>query len=562
LPRSSGAIQDPSGLPKRIGKYQILKKMATGGMAEIYIAVARGIEGFEKLVVLKRILPQLASNPSFVNMFLDEARIAATLQHPNVVQVYDIENVDNNYLFSMEYLHGADLHKIGRSLRQKRRGLPIDQAIAIMLGATAGLHYAHDKRGIDGKHLGIVHRDVSPQNIIVTYDGTVKLVDFGIAKAVHRSTQTKNPTLKGKVRYMSPEQCRSRPLDRRSDVFSASIILWELTTGQKLFARESEYDSLRAIVDSDAPPPLLYKADYPMDLQPIVMKGLARNPDDRWQNANELHRALEDFARERKLHATPAGLQRFMRDIFGEQIESWVVAQKTGKSLAQHVSETLDRVKPDDDEDTQIRTVTSVGPAKSPPPGPATVEMGPPRPTTTQEIPAPPPLFPPPEGAPADTEKMSTIGVDESPTVKDMIAAEAPPEDGPSITSTSFVKPGDMPGRRLRWPLFLVGGVIAMGAGAIIAWQLGLTEKEMQAPAADAAPAALSAPPALDAAPIVKSLAPPDAAVPDATPIDAAAPVDERTLEEIARERREKRKKKKQQEQEKGDDDDLDSLRP
>src|SRR5688572_31631224 len=157
--------------------------MATGGMAEIYIAVARGIEGFEKLVVLKRILPSLASNPSFVNMFLDEARIAATLQHPNVVQVYDIENVDGNYLFSMEYLHGADLHKMGRALRQKRRGLPIDQAIAIMLGVTAGLHYAHEKRGIDGRHLGIVHRDVSPQNIIVTYDGTVKLVDFGIAKA-------------------------------------------------------------------------------------------------------------------------------------------------------------------------------------------------------------------------------------------------------------------------------------------------------------------------------------------------------------------------------------------
>jgi len=200
--------------PTRLGKYQLIKKIAAGGMAEIYLAKVSGLQGFEKLVVVKRILPQLAQDNQFIQMFLDEARIAATLQHPNIVQMYDIGAVDENYFISMEYVHGEDMRSIMRRLKKEQKPLPLDHAINIVIGVAAGLHYAHEKTGFDGKPLGIVHRDVNPQNVIVTYDGGVKIVDFGIAKASNRlNTETRHGTLKGKIPYMSPEQCQGKELD-------------------------------------------------------------------------------------------------------------------------------------------------------------------------------------------------------------------------------------------------------------------------------------------------------------------------------------------------------------
>jgi serine/threonine protein kinase len=254
----------PGGYPKRLGKYEILRHIATGGMAEIFLARATGIEGFEKLVVIKRILPHLAVEPEITKMFLDEARIAATLHHSNIVQVFDIGAVDGQYFLAMEFLEGEDVSRIRRATRVARVALPLDHALNIVINACAGLHYAHERPGLDGKPLNIVHRDVSPQNVLVTYEGEVKLVDFGIAKASTRaSAATRVGTLKGKIRYMSPEQARSEPLDRRSDVFSTAIVLWELTTGRRLFHGRAEFDVLKAIIETDAPLPSSIVPGYP-----------------------------------------------------------------------------------------------------------------------------------------------------------------------------------------------------------------------------------------------------------------------------------------------------------
>jgi serine/threonine protein kinase len=195
-------------MPGQLGRYEILKRLAVGGMAEIFLARLSGISGFERLVVVKRILPQLATNPEFVRMFFDEARIAATLHHSNIVQVFDVGTVDGQYFFAMEYLHGEDLSGIMRALLAAGRGLPLEAALVISLGVCAGLHYAHEMVGVDGEPLGIVHRDVSPQNVIVTFDGGVKLLDFGIAKASNRLAVTRCGTLKGKVRTCLPSSAR------------------------------------------------------------------------------------------------------------------------------------------------------------------------------------------------------------------------------------------------------------------------------------------------------------------------------------------------------------------
>ena len=272
-------------------------------MAEIFLARAKGIEGFEKLVVVKKLLPQSAGDEALRGMFLDEARVAATLHHPNIVQVYDIGVDGDDYFFTMEFVYGQDLSHALRRAAMLRRPLSLDQSLSIIIAMSAGLHYAHEKEGIDGRPLGLVHRDVSPQNVLISYDGAVKLMDFGIAKAASNSQKTRDGTLKGKIAYMSPEQGSSGKVDRRSDVFSLAIMLWELTTFRRLYKAESDFESLRKIITMDAPRPSKYRPDYPKALEDIVMKGLQRKPDERYQTAEELQLALEAFARERKLDA-------------------------------------------------------------------------------------------------------------------------------------------------------------------------------------------------------------------------------------------------------------------
>jgi len=306
----------------RLGKYQLIRQLAIGGMAEVYLARARGIKGFTKRVVLKRILPQYALSEDFVKMFLDEARLAATLDHPNVVQVYDIGQTVGNYYFTMEYVHGQDVRHILKTEHRAGHTVPWGCALAIARGIAAGLHYAHEQTDLDGNALGIVHRDVSLSNILVSYDGAVKLVDFGVAKCVARETQTRAGTLKGKIAYMSPEQCRGEPLDRRSDVFALGIILYELTTATRLFTGDNEFAILQKIATEDVEPPSKRRDDFPPELERIILKALRRDRDERYATARELQRDIEEFAREQRIDMSSLQLSDYMQELFAEEIAS------------------------------------------------------------------------------------------------------------------------------------------------------------------------------------------------------------------------------------------------
>jgi tRNA A-37 threonylcarbamoyl transferase component Bud32 len=324
---------------QKLGRYQLVRRLAVGGMAEIYLArlPGVGIEGFEKLVVIKRILPQHALDPELLRMFLDEARLSATLTHPHVTEVYDVGTDGEAPFFAMEYVHGQNL----RQLVHAHGGpLPLPHAVGIVAAAAAGLHYAHEKRGPGGEPLHIVHRDVSPSNVLVSYDGAVKVSDFGIAKWAYQRTQTQEGALKGKFAYMSPEQCRGRALDARSDVFALGTILYELTTGRSPFAAETDFDILNKIVSGTPEPPRLPDgAEYPPALSEIVMRALAREPDARTPTAQALQVQLEAFARDGRLEVSTVALGGFMQRLFAGELAAWHEAQKAGKSLADHLAE-------------------------------------------------------------------------------------------------------------------------------------------------------------------------------------------------------------------------------
>ncbi|HUJ62680.1 MAG TPA: serine/threonine-protein kinase [Kofleriaceae bacterium] len=344
----------------RLGKYDLIRQIAIGGMAELYLARTVGIEGFEKLVVLKRILPMYAVNASIVEMFLNEARLAATLHHPNVAQVYDIGVEAGDYFFAMEYVHGEDLSRIAVTAHEQGVPISMDAALTLVAGLCAGLHYAHDKAAPDGSALAIVHRDVSPSNVLVSYDGSVKLVDFGIARAATR--QTTQSGLKGKIVYMSPEQCRSdMAIDRRSDIYSVGTLLYELTCGRLPFAGETDYAILNQIVNTNVPPPSAIVRDYPAALERIVLRALSRDPVQRYATARELHADIEDFAHENRLRISPLVLGRLMGTLFPERIEEWASAKAQGAFFVeQHVVRTLiEAGKTPDPESPQVRAAVA-----------------------------------------------------------------------------------------------------------------------------------------------------------------------------------------------------------
>lgn len=305
-----------SGPADRLGRYELLRRLGSGGMAEVHLARAAGLEGFQKLVVLKRILPHLSADQEFVRMFLAEARLAAILDHSNVVQVFDIGKEGADYFFTMEYVYGENLQTILRAIRRKGDALPLELAVAIAIGAATGLHYAHDRVGFDGMPLQIVHRDVSPTNVMVTYDGCVKVADFGIAKVTSRTDVTQAGIRKGKVPYMSPEQCRAQPLDRRSDVYALGIVLYECATMGRLFDGDNEFGVMNRIVNGDVPLPSTKRQNFPKDLERIIMKALASDRDRRYASGAEMVADLERFARERKLRVSSSALGEFMHALF------------------------------------------------------------------------------------------------------------------------------------------------------------------------------------------------------------------------------------------------------
>ena len=315
-------------LPEQFGRYSLLGHLATGGMAEVWLARQLGMQGFEKIVVIKRARPELA-DPETTALFLDEARLVATLEHPNIAQVYEIGAVNNSYFFVMEYVDGADVRRLIETSIAKRYPIALADALYIIAHVCTALHYAHEKHDLEGRPLNIIHRDVSPSNVLISHDGAIKVCDFGIAKAHNRKTEdTQSGVLKGKFSYMSPEQCQSKPIDRRSDVFSIGILLYELSTQSKLFRGTSDFALLQQIVENPIPLPSARVPNYPRELQQIVMKALAKNPAERYPTAQALQLDLEEFAREHKLAMSSVRIAKLMAALFEKRNDAWIRAQR------------------------------------------------------------------------------------------------------------------------------------------------------------------------------------------------------------------------------------------
>jgi len=283
------------GFPREFGPYHLIKQIAMGGMAEIVLAKTTGFGGFEKLLALKMIHPKLVEDRHFIDMLIEEAKICVELSHANICQVFDLGRIGDSHYLAMEYVEGVDVFKMMRRATEIGYEVPIEACVHIGHEICAGLDYAHTKLDADGKCLGIIHRDISPQNILISSAGEVKIIDFGIAKAGMRATQTEVGVIKGKYYYMSPEQAWADPVDHRTDIFSTGIVLYEMLTGQMLYLEENIERLLDRVRKAEIPPPSALRPDIPRELDAITMKALAKYPDDRYRSANEMGHALVNF---------------------------------------------------------------------------------------------------------------------------------------------------------------------------------------------------------------------------------------------------------------------------
>ncbi len=320
--------------PIKFGKYLLLERIAVGGMAEVFIAKAFGAEGFERLLAIKKILPTLGEDAEFISMFVDEARIAAQLAHANIVQVLELGKHEETLFIVMEYVSGRDLRQLMERYRRRQQPMPIPQAAYVVKEVCEALDHAHRKRDAKGRPLGIVHRDVSPQNVLVGFEGEVKLIDFGIAKAESRLQKTQAGILKGKFSYMSPEQVKGEPVDARSDVFACGILLWEMVTGEKLFTGDSDYAVLDKVRMGLVPPPRSRNPRCPEALEKVILKVLAVDPALRHQSASDLHDELVRFTVAADAVFGPRQLAAWLREEFASEYEQEQKRLRTWLSVA------------------------------------------------------------------------------------------------------------------------------------------------------------------------------------------------------------------------------------
>jgi len=306
---------------RSLGRFQIIGRLATGGMAEVYLALSGELPGYRTLLVVKRILPHLASNRQFIGMFLDEARLAALLDHPNVVRIIEVGHDGEEYFLAMELVQGKPLSAVLRKAMRERRPPSPALAAYVIAQAASGLGYAHALTDGDGRPLGVVHRDVSPQNILVSFEGAVKLIDFGVARAFGRVAHTSPGGLKGKIEYMSPEQASAEEVDHRADVFALGVVLWEVLTGRRLYRRETELATMRAILDDPIPRPSEV-ADVPPELDAVVMRALRKRRDARFASAHEMALALERFAFSNE-GFSPVQVASYMKGLFAAEFLQW-----------------------------------------------------------------------------------------------------------------------------------------------------------------------------------------------------------------------------------------------
>ncbi|MFO0608315.1 MAG: serine/threonine-protein kinase [Polyangiales bacterium] len=561
----------------RIGRYRVCYRIAQGGMASVYLARLEAASGFSKWVALKIIHPNIAAEPRFVEMFLDEARIAARLDHPNLCTVFDFGEDDGRYYLAMEYLHGETLGNVARRAWSAQGALPRELGVRLVADAARGLHYAHELKGDDGGNAHVVHRDVSPENVFVTYSGSAKVVDFGVARSddqLHERTTTGE--LKGKLAYMSPEQLHERRVDRRTDVWALGVVLWEVTVGRRLFRRQTDAATVFAITRDPITPPSRLVADYPRDLEAIVMRSLERDLTKRYQTAQELCRALEAWLLTSGRPAGATEVGEFMQALFADQI-AW-----RDRFLRQHDPAFRDlvsawqsaplRAASGDDPDVPGLDLGLPVPSAvaRPEPAPAAV-----RPTPPDPPPRIPLLDDPdatarapqtlprdeaipltrrasiPEGRALVRRAATPLSVDDNAATRRLVAARSgatpppprrpaiPRETPPGLTPAPVERPSVpyvAPPRRSRWdvPFYLVGLMVLGGLFAHIAWFDKPTPRRpvstahralTPAPAPPSPAVQAPTPPApaasSPAAPDAAALATPDAATlatPDAAP--------------------------------------------
>ena len=330
----------PELKPERFGRYVLLDRIGSGGMAEVYRAVMPGAEGFRQTFVVKRILAERSRAADFVEMFVQEARIGALLSHPNIVQVFDFGNVGGDYFLAMEYLRGRDVQALMRKLRRENLLCPVPVAAFIAHEVAVCLGYAHDLIGPDGKRMNIVHRDVSPSNIMCLRTGGVKLLDFGIAKAAGEQTEnTEQGLFKGKLAYVAPERIKNEPLDGRVDLFGLGVVLWEMLAGRRLFRGKNELETLNNVLEMKVPPPSAHRPDVPASLDAVVMRALARDLSVRYPTGQAMADDLEPILRETGAH--PRMLADLLREAFTTDVA------KSQESLSSVTPEMLAKLTED-----------------------------------------------------------------------------------------------------------------------------------------------------------------------------------------------------------------------
>lgn len=313
--------------PQRFGRYLLIQKLATGGMAEIFLAKLSGAAGFEKEIVLKKILPQWSSDHDFISMLIDEAKIVVQLNHPAIVQVYELAREGETYYIAMEYIHGVDLRKVISQLATLKKKIPLDVALMMMTEVLEGLAYAHSKKNSQGVPMEIIHRDISPQNILVSFDGHVKITDFGIARATSRNHETRVGVLKGKFAYMSPEQANQEVLDARSDLYAAAIVFYELLTGERLFHKGSDIDTLDRVRRGDIHFSESAEKIMPEQLKEILLKALSKQVEGRYWNASDFREDLLKFSRKFRKNLRREKLADFVQKLFKEEVRADVVEE-------------------------------------------------------------------------------------------------------------------------------------------------------------------------------------------------------------------------------------------
>jgi serine/threonine-protein kinase len=289
----AGATRASSPAPRTVGRYLVYGEIASGGMATVHFGRLTGAAGFARSVAIKRLHPQYARDPDFVKMFLDEARLAARIAHPNVVSTLDVVATDDELFLVMDYVRGASLAQLSRTLRNRGERIPPRMATGIIAGVLHGLHAAHEAKSETGKRLDIVHRDVSPQNVLVGTDGVARVLDFGVAKAAGRMQTTRDGQLKGKLSYMAPEQLQGGAVTRRADVYAASVVLWEALTGERLFKGDNEGNVLARVLEGQTPAPSSIVPGLPLELDRVVLRGLQRDPSNRYATAREMAQEID-----------------------------------------------------------------------------------------------------------------------------------------------------------------------------------------------------------------------------------------------------------------------------